>query len=258
MENLKQTLIQKFNLGTLSEAEALQLETFFQNGELDLEQLESYEIFAAEINEDAPSSQMDENFHKMLAEEMEAAKPKAKPTFGWFANLPLGIKWALPALLLCCGFLLGKNYQMSNQRAYAITQPADNSERANELLVKDLNDPLSTHNRINAVNQITESEAQEEQIIRLLFLSLNYDKSTNVRIAAIESLLKYADKALVRKGLIDAIRSQDSPMVLQFLSEALTIIGEKITLEQFRKLYNDDLPVEVIEQIEPNLKTFKI
>ena len=121
-----------------------------------------------------------------------------------------------------------------------------------------MNDPLSTHNRINAVNQITESEAQEEQIIRLLFLSLNYDKSTNVRIAAIESLLKYADKEMVRKGLIDAIRSQDSPMVLQFLSEALTIIGEKITLEQFRKLYNDDLPVEVIEQIEPNLKTFKI
>lgn len=254
MENLKQQLITKFNQGILTEEEATQMEVFIQNGEIDLDQLESFQLFSNEIIHEDPSAQVDEKFHAMLAAEIKKSEKK-KQSFNWFANLPLGIKWALPALLLCCGFLLGKNYQLTQGSQYAQVDlnPSDAKH-----IVTDLTDSKSTHNRLKAVSQITESTEQDDQIIRLLFLSLNHDKSSNVRIAAIESLIKYADKSEVRKGLIEAIRSQESPMVIQYLSEALKIIGEKVTLEQFRKLYNDDLPVEVIEQIEPNLKTFKI
>jgi len=122
-------------------------------------------------------------------------------------------------------------------------------------LIKDILDHPSTSKRIRAVNLINKSDETEEQIIKLLFLSLNHDKNSNVRMAAIDGLIKYSNNPDVREGLINAIAKQKSPLVLQYLSEALKIIGAQIPLEKFRKLYNDDIPVEIIKEIEPNLHT---
>ena len=194
------------------------------------------------------SSDVDSKFHEMLAEEMEVQKQKELRK-NWFQYLPLPIKLALPALLLFCGFMVGKNWSQPNQ-VIASTSVSENS-----VLIKDILDHPSTSKRIRAVNLINQSDETEEQIIKLLFLSLNHDKSSNVRMAAIDGLIKYAEKASVREGLINSIREQDSPLVLQYLSEALKIIGAQIPLEKFRKLYNDDIPVEIIKEIEPNLHT---
>ncbi len=73
-----------------------------------------------------------------------------------------------------------------------------------ETLVLTMMEQTSTVERIKAVNMVAEFETADLRIIENLLKILDTDNNDNVRLLALEALVRYAGNEEVRKGLCKA------------------------------------------------------
>jgi hypothetical protein len=117
-----------------------------------------------------------------------------------------------------------------------------------------LEQPSAT-DRLKAVNLSEDLESPDKMVIQALLTTLNNDESVNVRLAAIEALFKYSNQPEVRKGLIDAIPNQSSPMILITLSKAMVLLQERGSVEKLKQVVKDNqLEEKAKETINENIK----
>jgi hypothetical protein len=240
-------LLTKYKSQTMDDKDLKILEQYIANGKLDLsdfpELLQTSSDLEKIIQVEPPKS-MDRKFYTMLGRETEKLR-RRDWLKEWFGRLPLTVQYAMPFLLILLGILIG---WQSTQSPYTIKDETS-------LLVSTVLHGSSTSDRISAVNNTYVKKPGEiEAIINVLVFSLNNDKSNNVRIAAIEALLKYGNRPEVREGLIDAIRHQTSPIVLMNLAQGLKLIGNEIPIDRYKDMLHEDLPPDAIKQIEEGLK----
>lgn len=116
-----------------------------------------------------------------------------------------------------------------------------------------LEQPSATE-RLKAVNLTGQLGSPDDMVINALFTTLNNDNNVNVRLAAIETLFRYSNRPEVRKGLIEAIPNQDSPLILVTLSKAMVIMQEKDSIEKLKQLLNnEELDKTAKEQIRESI-----
>ncbi len=121
------------------------------------------------------------------------------------------------------------------------------------LMLTMLEQPSATE-RLKAVNLTGQLGSPDDMVINALFTTLNNDNNVNVRLAAIETLFRYSNRPEVRKGLIEAIPNQDSPLILVTLSKAMVIMQEKDSIEKLKQLLNnEELDKTAKEQIRESI-----
>jgi hypothetical protein len=86
---------------------------------------------------------------------------------------------------------------------------------------------------------ISKMNTADDKIIVSLLTTLENDDNDNVRLLALETLIKYAGKPEVREGLIHAISMQSSPMVQIRLAEIMVSLQEKRSVPEFKKVLNN-------------------
>lgn len=134
-----------------------------------------------------------------------------------------------------------------DNRGTANKQLISELQNTRETLLLTLLEQPSATDRLKAVNLTDELASPDKQVIKALLATLNNDENVNVRLAAIEALFRYSNLPEVRKGLIDAIPNQDSPMVLLTLSKAMVLLQEKDSVEKLKQAVNSN-------QLEENAK----
>jgi len=113
-----------------------------------------------------------------------------------------------------------------------------------------LQDP-SASQRIRAVAYTDEMSNVDRKVIDALFTTLNVDPNVNVRLAALEALVKLSDKPQVREGLVRSISLQESPLMQSAMADAMVKLREKSSVESLQKLLNKkDLNQMVKHNIE--------
>jgi len=221
----KQELLIKFNNGTLSEKESDMLETMFINDSLSIDEFEIYQNLDTHLESNETNISLDHRIQDLISEEITKENTRTNQKH-WFGYLPLPIKLIFPVLLLLCGFFAGKSWQIENKDQLFVD--IDQSKIKNFEMANDLLYHPSSSQRLSLVNNASNLNVDQERVIRLLFMSLNHDRSSSVRMAAVDALMQYSDMPIVREGLIKAINQQDASIMIQYLTEALNIIGEKI------------------------------
>ena len=220
----KKELLEKFNKGVLSDTESDTLETMFINDSLTIDEFDIYRNLETHYEDEDINISLDHKIQNLISDEIQKENTKQHKKH-WFTFLPLPIKLAFPIMLLLCGFFAGKSWQNTEKNTFT---GIVNSQPGNVQMINDiLYHPSSSH-RLTLVNNANKNSENQEQIIRVLFMSLNFDKSANVRMAAVDALMSHSDKAIVREGLIKSIGQQESFIMKEYLTEALNIIGEKI------------------------------
>jgi hypothetical protein len=230
-----------------------------KHGEESRPSLEELHGDIGNISVPLPSAKMDERFRMMLDEEKKkdliggSITERKRPLYQQLSN-PFWRIAAGIALFLMGWFgasWLGTGTPDKNQIASLNGEVV----KLRETLVLAMLEQNSPVERIKAVNMMNQMEQADEKIIQSLLSTLENDENDNVRLIALDALIKYAHQPGVREGLINAISKQTSPMVQLRLAEIMVSLQEKRSVPEFEKILNNaNLNYSVRNKLDETVK----
>lgn len=218
MDREIKTLIDKYASNDLTNSETLKLEKLIENGSIELEDLPGFTDFRALLDDalfqdiEMPDNKQMANLLRELGASEKNHKQRIVPKNQKF-HLPLWQIISSGAAILLIGLLGGylmKDYQDQSRQFEQLS--SDVSQMKYQMLYQLREQPLAQE-RLKAVRLTNELESVDEHIANVLLQTLKSDPNINVRLAALDALIPYADLAYVREGLIKTIPVQDSPIV---------------------------------------------
>lgn len=248
-------------LGKLNDEQLNAVEEFLTHNPKLIKELDEFKNLMDFEDIKIPESteeKMDARFYQFLNQ--EKAKTNKESFIDKLASLFSANRWqgklAYGMALLAVGFFVGKglNYDSLTTNQDAIYANAE-TEKVRSQLVMELIEQPSANKRLKAVNEASKLNDVTEQVIKALFITLNNDDNVNVRLAAIESLMRYSDKPIVRQGLIKSITNQDSPLVQVALADVMVSLQDKNAIDPLKELLNQpDVNSAVKQKIDATIK----
>jgi uncharacterized membrane protein YheB (UPF0754 family) len=225
--------------GSISTEQEKQLHKLIDTGEIrreDLEKLEQLYSSMEHLPAPEPSEKMHNRFYQMLAEEQNRNRFSLSEKIRQFtASFQLRQLAAAIGILLV-GMLVGNWQTPFHDYRHQLDRLSSEVSQMRQMMMLNLLDNDSATERLKAVNISTEMQSTDDRVAHALLKTLNNDPNVNVRLAAIEALLHHASNPEVREGLVDSIARQDSPIVQAALADAMLILQEKRSVEEFQKL----------------------
>lgn len=249
-------LIAKYNEGLADPAEIQELEQLIEAGEVsltaltDLSQLND-RILA--IPDKQTAMELDNRFYSMLKEEQKKAQGNIW-NFQWPSLQILAPRLAFGIVLVLLGFSTGywlnKPGEMDN--VASLTREVTDLK---EMVMLSLLEKESATDRLKAVSLTGEMSQASKKVTEALIQTLNEDGNVNVRLAALEALRPYVRESYVREAIIRSITHQSSPLVQVALAELMVALQEKKSVEELRKLLDEEgTPEEVKERIKESIQ----
>lgn len=206
-----------------------------------------------------PSVRMDERFRLMLDEEkkkdlISGSISERKRSFYLKFSSPV---WKIAAgiALFLTGWFGASWFGTGTPDKQQLASLNGEVVRLRETLVLAMIEQNSPVERIKAVNMMNQMEQADEKIIHSLLSTLENDENDNVRLIALDALIKYAQQPSVREGLINAISKQTSPMVQLRLAEIMVSLQEKRSVPEFEKILNNaNLNYSVRNKLDETVK----
>ena len=158
--------------------------------------------------------------------------------------------WRVAAALILLGSGIGIGTALksrpapevsTNETLVALRQEV--KEMKEEVMLNMIDDE-SASQRIKAVSYSEDMPSPNQQVIDVLVNTLNKDKNVNVRLAALYSLQRFADRRAVRDSLVNALRIQTEPIIQVVL---INLLAEK----------RDTRAIKPIQDIMTDKKTLK-
>jgi len=221
--------------------------------------LEELHGYLGNISVPPPPVKMDERFQMMLDEEKKkeliggSISEQKRTLFRHFAY-PV---WRIAAgiALFLAGWFGASLFGTGTPDKQQLASLNGEVMKLRETLVLAMIEQNSPVERIKAVNMMNQMEQADEKIIQSLLSTLENDDNDNVRLIALDALIKYAREPAVREGLINAIAKQTSPMVQLRLAEIMVSLQEKRSVPEFEKILNNaNLNYSVRNKLDETVK----
>ncbi len=191
-----------------------------------------------------PSPALRPRFQEMLAAYQcgVAAKQASFAKRTWFTlPFPAWAAAACASILLLSGTLAGRYAFPANttgrQTDYA--QLKGEVESMRQLVTLSLLEQQSSGARLRGVSYSYRMERPDPQVETALLYAVSHDTNINVRLSALDALQKFAGTPTVSRALIDAIPTQDSPLVQIGLIDLLVGRNEADVAPALQKLMKD-------------------
>jgi len=231
-------ILKRYYEGETTIEEEKELRLFFQNHNIPahLKSHASQFRYFSEEQTQTPSSRFNEILEGNLVESGKIIKLN-----NWLIRIAAGFA------LLLIGFSAGNYYTNRNHNA-------EKSDLKDELPVLEMRKVLafeqipltSASERIQAVNQSYELGQVDQDITILLANVLNFDVNVNVRLAALQALLRFESEPGVRQTLIQSLSIQTDPNIQIRLIEALVAMKEKRAAEPMQQLARNEDIIEIV------------
>lgn len=105
----------------------------------------------------------------------------------------------------------------------------------NEMVALTLQTATSSGQRLEALSVAASLDSPSDQVLESLFATLREDPSTNVRLAAVEALARFAPRPSVRQALASSVEAQPSPLVQTALINLMAQNGQDEVLRRLSK-----------------------
>ena len=123
-----------------------------------------------------------------------------------------------------------------------------------EMMMMSMLEERSASKRLQGLQISSNLVSENEQITNAMFVTLNNDESTNVRLAALTILTSYANDPEIRAGLVNSISEQKSPIMQVALAELMVELQEPMAKLEFQPILEGDYtPEEVKTTLRENL-----
>jgi hypothetical protein len=193
-----------------------------------------------------PSANLKSKFEDVLKAEM-ASTTTAKTIF----FQPVFYRAAAAIALLIVGGWIGFSISKQNQANLAADKERLDKIEQELAITRDmmakLGNDQSASQRIQGVNVALTMVAPDDQIVKALVKTMNEDKNSNVRLAALEALSKFIDDKQVRSALIESLGKQKDPIVQIQLIQLLVKIKEKGVVDDLQKIVDDEGTIQAVK-----------
>jgi anti-sigma factor RsiW len=202
-----------------------------------------------------PSPAMDARFHAMLASarrRLEAERPDSQGAnlvqwLAWLWPRRPALQFGLGVLLFGVGLLLGTSVTLSRRvgpqaattQERTLTQLRQEVSGLKEMVSLALLQQASASERLRGVEWSSQLAAPDERVLTALLRALDSDPNVNVRLAAVDALQRYGDRAAVKQGLLGSLPRQESPLVQVELIRLLVELKEKESVPALKTLLQD-------------------
>ena len=232
MENIESKLIDYID-GKLDEKERVAVEREMAQNEKAsklYEQLLKIIQEMERVQDVKPSQSLQQNFEKMLAEEMQQAKGSQ------FFFQPLALRIAAGVVFVLLGIGIGFWLNSTYQQKREIARLRHEMDSTKQAMLGLLTNQQSASQRMVGATVAYQLVKADDEIVNALVKTMNEDPNTNVRLAALEALGKFKHEANVRKVLIESLAKQNDPVVQISLIQMMVDIKEKSIIGELEKL----------------------
>jgi len=253
MEEQYISLITDYIDDNLSIERKREFDAYVVEGHIDLNEVNELMAFAAKIEKsDAPlpSAALSDNFYTILnAERAKTNIDKSDWTFDRIWQVLFGTnggRLAFGMVILLVGVVLGRGYSGSAYQTELKMLSSQMSEMRQLMSVAML-DGDAVSERLKGVQMSSELVSSNKEVTSAMFVTLNNDESTNVRMAALNLLAQYVNDPIIREGLINSISEQESPLMQLALAELMVELQEKKSVEEFNDIIEDEFTPEEVK-----------
>ena len=121
-------------------------------------------------------------------------------------------------------------------------------QETKDLLILSMLKKESPSERIQAVNYSYDLQQPDEQVLKALIYTLDYDRNVNVRIAAADAIGRFGNNANVRDALVKSLLKQQEPTLQISIIDILTKFNERRALPALRLLAEDGGTSDFVRQ----------
>lgn len=121
-------------------------------------------------------------------------------------------------------------------------------QETKDLLILSMLKKESPSERIQAVNYSYDLQQPDEQVLKALIYTLDYDRNVNVRIAAADAIGRFGNNPNVRDALVKSLLKQQEPTLQISIIDILTKFNERRALPALRLLAEDGGTSDFVRQ----------
>ena len=156
----------------------------------------------------------------------------------WWPEQPV-LQLTLSVTLMVAGILLLQNRTSIPASNPEISQLRQELQDTRQMVALSLLQQQSASGRLEGVNWTNRLDDPNGELLAALFDTLLHDPNVNVRLASIDALKKFGDRQTVRRGILDALGRQESPLVQIGLIDLVVEIRAKESIATLEKLTSD-------------------
>ena len=207
-----------------------------------------------------PSAALRTRFQAMLSAYGEGRGEKASVSVaparesqglfaGWLAGSwlrPASVAFAGALAMLAVGFFAGRstvvpvNTQQNANQVAQLTEMRDELSNMRQLVVLSMLQEQSATERLQGVSWSTQDTQSDPKILAALLHTLRYDNNVDVRLAALDALSRHGNQQQVRSGLLEALPTQQSPLVQVAMIDLMVELHDTNAIPQLKKFEGDN------------------
>jgi len=148
-----------------------------------------------------------------------------------------GVVWA--CIFLVCGFFIGRHSDQASTSTTELTAMHEELTNMRQSVALSMLKQQSASQRLEGVSWSTRMTGPDPKVLDALLHTLRYDNSVDVRLASLDALSRYGSRPEVRRGLIEALPGQQSPLVQVALIDLLVDLHDPNAVQQFKRFQQD-------------------
>jgi len=254
MQEHHMSLITDYIDGTLTAEREREFKKYVKEGHIVMEEvaaMQQMQGMVEKAEQPQPGPDLSSNFYTMLAQEKQS-QAKEGPNFLqqlsqlFFSTVYGRMTFGVAVLLI--GVFAGTKLGGGSDEIKSLGAEVNSMK---EMMMMSMLEEESVTERLKGIQMSQGLSQTNTKVTEALFMTLNNDESTNVRMAALQTLEVYANDPVIREGLINSITQQESPLMQMALAELMVELQEKKSIDQFKQLLDKE---ETPEEVKTTLK----
>jgi len=174
------------------------------------------------LPDEEPSLGMRARFYDALRVARQREADRRQPL--WWLRHP-AFQAAAAMVILVIG--VGTGFLLRGRDTSEVSQLRGEVYNMRQLVALSLLQQQNASDRLRGVNYTYRVEQDDPQVLSALLTTLDHDPNVNVRLAAVDALKNFTDGPVGRRGLVQALAKQESPLVQIAILDQMVELREK-------------------------------
>jgi hypothetical protein len=200
---------------------------------VELNELKSLWAELGNIPRAAPTPDIRTRFNEMLD---AYTQPSQHTASAWRRRM---LQISLAAAVLVMGIGIGYHIRPSAVPNTELAELRSELYETRQMVALSLMQQQAATDRLKGINWSSQLQQPSAELLRALLDTLMHDPNVNVRLATVDALRQFGQQPVVRRGLVEAMVRQQSPMVEISLIDLAVDLREKESIGTLQQLSRD-------------------